>query len=79
MRTTININDQLLAEAKKIAAASNTTLSDVIETAMQEMLSKRLQKVAKKPTKLLTYRGRGLKQGVDLDDTASLHDIMEGA
>ena len=78
MRTTIRINDNVLNDAKKLAVSSNTTLSALIETALKEMLFRRQKKGAKKKTKLITFKGRGLKHGVDLDDSASLVDLMEG-
>ncbi len=78
MRTTIRINDNLLNDAKKLAVSSNTTLSALIETALKEMLFRRQQKGAKTRTQLVTFKGRGLKHGVDLDDSASLVDLMEG-
>lgn len=78
MRTTIRIDDNLLNDAKKIAVSSKTTLSALIETALKEMLFRRQQKGAKTRIQLVTFKGRGLKHGVDLDDSASLVDLMEG-
>jgi len=77
MRTTVSIDDGLLTEAKRIALASGTTLSGVIETAMRQMLAKRQQGRPKNPSPLVTYAGRGLKRGVDLDDAAALLDLLE--
>ena len=79
MRTTINIDDRLLNEAKKAALASRTTLSAIVETAIREMLSRRRPGNAKAPAELVTFRGRGLMQGVDLDDSAALLELMEDA
>lgn len=78
MRTTIRIDDHLLSEAKKMAVSSNLTLSSLVETAIKEMLSKRQQRPIKSPAKLVTYKGHGLKHGVDLDDSAAMVDLMEG-
>ena len=77
MRTTININDNLLNEAKKLSISYNTTLSSLIESALQDMLSRRKQYNIKKPVKLKTYNGNGVRSGIDLDDTASLLNAME--
>ena len=77
MRTTIRIDDRLLKEVKKVAFSSNSTLSNVVENALREMLSRR-QKTKEKPKiKLITFKGRGLRHGVDLDDTAALLEVME--
>jgi len=77
MRTTIRIDDNLLNEAKQAALVSNTTLSAVVETALREMLHRRRHTADRKPVELLTFRGRGLMPGVDLDDGAALLDLME--
>jgi hypothetical protein len=78
MRTTISIDEHLLREAKKVALSSRTNLSGLIETALKEMLARRHRKGKRSPLKLVTFRGKGLRFGVDLDDTASLLDLMEG-
>ena len=78
MRTTVNIDDQLLGQAKKVALSSNSTLSALVETALREMLSKQRPKKGKTAVKLVTYKGNGLKRGVDLDDSAALLELMEG-
>ena len=77
MRTTVKIDDQLLLEAKQKALASNTSLSALIETALKEMLSKRQHPGKRIPVKLVTFKGQGIKHGVDLDDTAALFDLMD--
>lgn len=77
MRTTIRIEDRLLNEAKKLALSSNMTLSGLVENALREMLSRRQNNTEKPKIELITFKGRGLKQGVDLDDSAALLDLME--
>ncbi len=77
MRTTVNIDDTLLAETKLLAAGTGKTLTAVIEDALRERLT-RQQLVAKaKPVRLPTFGGKGLQPGVDLDDSAALHDLMD--
>ncbi|MEJ2585989.1 MAG: type II toxin-antitoxin system VapB family antitoxin [Deltaproteobacteria bacterium] len=77
MRTTVRINDRLLNEAKKMALSSNMTLSGLVENALREMLSRRQNHTEKPKVELITFKGRGLKHGVDLDDTAALLELME--
>jgi hypothetical protein len=77
MRTTIRINDHLLIEVKKLALKQNISLSEVIETALKDMLGRRQTYKIKKPVQLPTFKGKGLKHGVDLDDTAALLEFME--
>ena len=77
MRTTIRLDDQLLADVKQIAAKSGRTLTGIIEDALREMLA-RQQQVAKRPkVRLPTFTGNGLLPGVDLDDSAALTDLMD--
>jgi hypothetical protein len=77
MRTTIRLDDDLLAEVKLLAARSGKTLTSVIEDALRETLSRQKQVGERKPVRLTTVSGQGPQPGVDLDDTASLLSIME--
>ena len=77
MRTTVRLEERLLAEAKKHAAESGRTLTAVLEDALREALARRRLHAKAKPVRLKTYKGRGLRPGVDLDDGASLLDLME--
>lgn len=77
MRTTVRLNDRLLAEAKRAAARSGRTLTTVIEEALREALARRKSGGHRVRIRLTTVRGRGVMPGVDLDDTASLIDRME--
>ncbi len=79
MRTTIRIDDRLLAEAKARAARSGRTLNSVVEDALREAFSRRGGADRAGAPKLPMYRGGRLMPGVDLDDSASLLDLMERA
>jgi hypothetical protein len=75
MRTTVNIDDRLLVEAKTRAATTGRTLSEVVEDALREALARRggpERRVA-----LPVFRSRRVMRGVDLDDDAALLDLME--
>ncbi len=76
MRTTVRLDEHLLAEAKSHAAASGTTLTAVLEQALRESLARRSAAAPAKRTRLKTFRGGGVRAGVDLDDSASLLDVM---
>ncbi|GJL53510.1 MAG: antitoxin VapB43 [Nitrospirales bacterium] len=73
----MRLNDQLLAEAKQHAAKTGCTLTALLEDALRTFLSmnKRSAKTAR--AKLPTFKGGGLRPGVDLDNSADLLDIME--
>lgn len=79
MRTTIYIPDDLLAEAKKVAAESQRTLTAVIEDALRETLARRSRRNRSDFVRLTTYGRSGPQPGVDLDDTAALIDLMEAS
>jgi len=76
MRTTIRLDDHLLAQAKQLAARTHRTLTAVIEDALREVLARRNQ-TRKKVVKLPTYGGSGTRPGVDISNSAALLDIME--
>jgi Arc/MetJ family transcription regulator len=76
MRTTIRLDDDLLASAKRAALERGTTLTAVIEDALRRALASGAAGPAEH-VELPTFRGDGLQPGVDLDDTASLLDLMD--
>ncbi len=78
MRTTLALDDDLYREARKAALDAGTTVTALIETALRESLRRRHgPAIPRKRSRLPTFRGRGLMPGVDLDDSASLLDLME--
>ena len=78
-RTTIRLDDQLLARAKRAAHETGRTLTAVIEDALRESLDRRRDRKRERPIKLRTVGGRGVQPGVDLDDSAVLRDRMDAA
>ncbi len=75
MRTTLNLDDQLLKSAKHRAVEERVSLARVIESSLREFLSKSREK--REPIRLVTASGPGVKPGVDLDNGRSLLDIMD--
>lgn len=78
MRTTIRLDDELLARAKALAARTGRTLTAVIEDALRAALAQARPRARAERVELPTYGSGGARPGVDLDDTASLLDLMEG-
>jgi hypothetical protein len=78
MRTTVRLDPALLAEAKRLAAATGRTLTAVLEDALREMVSRRRRRT-KRRSKLTIVNGRGVRAGIDLDDSAALLDISPRA
>ena len=77
MRTTIRLDDDLLRQAKALAARTGRTLTAVIEDGLREELARHLGRQGQPPVALPTFKGKGLRSGIDLDDTAGLLDIMK--
>ena len=77
MRTTVRLDEHLLAQAKKMAAESGKTLTSILEDALREKLARRPVRARTKPVRLKVVRGGSLRPGVDLDDSAALLDLME--
>lgn len=77
MRTTIRLDDQLLKSAKRFAHETGQSLTKLIEDALRHALARRAAKPAHKPVKLTTVSGRGLRAGVDIDDSAALLAFIE--
>ena len=69
MRTTIDIPDDLLAKATRIAAESKRPLRAVIADTLREALDRRRPARRALPVALTLCGGSGLQPGVDLDDT----------
>jgi predicted transcriptional regulator len=76
MRITINIDDELLRKAKDVAAKTNRSMGEVVSDALREVFAR--QKASGRTVRLPVSRQRsGLCPGVNLDDSASLLDLME--
>jgi hypothetical protein len=78
MRTTINLPDDLIRQAKKAALDADTTLTEIIVNALREALLKGRRKQPRRKIKLTTYGEGGTFPGVDLDDTSAVLDLMDG-
>jgi len=79
MRTTIRIDEQLLKEAKQLALRSGKSLTSIIEDALRESLSWQRGAGEREPVRLITFSGKRLLPGVDLDDSAALLDVIESS
>ncbi len=76
VRTTLDISDPLLREAKKRAADEGIPLRHVVEAALRSYLGGRRRKTGYR-LRWRTDRGR-LLAGVNLDDRDALFDLMNG-
>jgi hypothetical protein len=73
MRTTISVDDTLLAQAKERAARAGKTLSGLIRDALHAELH-RQQPHSPKRFRLITFGGGGVQPGVNLERLGDLLD-----
>ncbi|MER6422746.1 CopG family transcriptional regulator [Streptomyces sp. NPDC001137] len=77
MRTTVDLSEDLIQEAKLRAARRRVTVSAVIEDALRASFARDVA-AAQNIVNLPTYGTGGVRPGVDLDNNAALLDIMDG-
>ena len=77
MRTTIRIDDDLLKDAQREAAASGKTFTQLVTEALREKIARRNPNVKRKRVVLPSFDGNGLQPGVDLHNNAALLALME--
>lgn len=77
MRTKLTIDDALLRRAKEASVQRNCSIGEVIEDALRTSLVAR-PKSARSATArpLKTFRGTGLRPGVDLTSSTSILEAM---
>jgi hypothetical protein len=78
MRTTVDLSESLIQEAKLRAARRRTTVSAVIEDALRAAFVRDVTAAESIAIRVTTDPGgSGLRPGVSLDDNSSLLDVME--
>lgn len=76
MKTTLDLNDALLTEAKTLAAQQRTSLTRLIEEGLQLRL--RARRAPTRPLRLPVYRGKGgLTPGLDGLSNKALLDAAD--
>jgi len=74
MKTTVDIADPVLREARKVAAREGTTLRSLIEEGLRRVLADKRRK-SRFRLRLVTAGGRGLRaelRGLDWDEIRDL-------
>ena len=77
MRTTVRLDDRLLADAKRYAASSGRTLTSLIDEGLRSVLARRAATRSTGPVSLPTSGTGGLQPGVTIDNNAALLDAMD--
>lgn len=80
MRTTLDINDDLLRRAKAQAARERTTLTKLIEEGLRLRLRGTRRQAAARPSPLPIFRGgTGLAPGIDPRSNRALLEAADEA
>ena len=64
MKTTVEIPDSLLEEARKAAAREGTTLKALIEQGLRHIVGERRRRAGAFRLRKASFKGRGLQPGV---------------
>ena len=79
MKTTLDIQDDLLARAKALAAHERSSLTALIEDGLRLRLRKPGRPESAKPPRLPIHRGKGgLMPGVDPTSNRSMLEAADG-
>ena len=78
MKTTIELGDSLLAEAKRVAAEQGTTLRALVETGLREVLGKHRKRAAPFRLRRVTAKGKGLRPQLQGASWQQLRELTYG-
>jgi hypothetical protein len=79
MRTTVRLDEALLERAREEASRRKVTLTSLIEQGLELVLRRPLKRADRPAVSLPECRaGGGTLPGIDLNDSASLLDRMDG-
>lgn len=76
MKTTLNIDDTVMARLRREATRQNKTMSELVEAALRLLFHPARHSKKKKLPPLPTFRSGGYL--VDVADRDALYDVMEG-
>lgn len=74
MRTTLNIDDELMVRAKVRAAEQRTTLTAIIETALRDALG---AATVPRHIEFPTWDGGGFPPGLDMTSNEAVLDYLD--
>jgi len=77
MKTTVDIADPVLKEARKLAVREGTTLRALVEQGLRQLISDKKQR-KKKPVRLrlVTFGGQGLQPEFQDADWEKIRDVI---
>jgi Family of unknown function (DUF6364) len=78
MKTTLNLNDDLVAQAKAVATKEHISLTKMIEEGLVLRLRRRRSRPARKLADLpVSSKRGGLRPGIDVTSNQSLFDAAD--
>lgn len=77
MRTTVRLDDELLAEAKRYATRTGRTLTSLIDEGLREVLARGERRAPAKRVELLTGGEGGLRPGIRSDSFSEALDQLD--
>lgn len=75
MKTTIELSESLLIEAKRVAEERGTTLREIVESALRSALQDRSRQKAPFRLERRTFKGKGLQAGIREGDWEVIRSI----
>ncbi|HXZ67141.1 MAG TPA: ribbon-helix-helix protein, CopG family [Alphaproteobacteria bacterium] len=78
MRTTVHLPDELLARAKRKAAAEGRTLTSLIEDGLRRVVDERKRPAKRRPVVLPVSKATGgLLPGIDLTRMSDIYEMED--
>lgn len=77
MRTTLDLDDDVLRAAKKLAAEEGKTMTRIVEEALRDRTAPKARSGTRFRLRLLTKKGK-LVPGTNLADRDALYERMDG-
>ena len=65
MKTTIDIADSLLQQAKRVAAAEGTTVRELVEVGLRTLLLQRQERSVPFELERVSFKGKGLQAAIE--------------
>lgn len=76
MRTTVRLNEDLLARLKQYAAQRNRTMASVLEDAVRQLLDRQEPLLPRQTIDLVVFTGDGLMPGIDIDNSRTWKEVL---
>ena len=76
MKTTIEIQSELLRKAKETARREGTTLRALVEEGLRSAMASRAKPRRRKKFRMVTFKGDGLQPGIDFSNWEQIRSII---